>query len=405
MKRAGLQKLLRQNISIPQLLGYAFAALTGMSIIFAAFRFSMDVRPLFSSSANLFKPEYMVVNKKVSVLAVFNSNQTTFTQTEIDEIDRQKFVRSVSYFTPSRFRVKAFTQPSSQIPPFSTDLFFESVPDRLLDSAEPDWSWDEHTGIIPIIIPRDYLNLYNFGFAGSQGLPQISETIVQQVVFRVVIAGNGQREVFDGHIVGFSDFLNTILVPESFMAWANKRFGDTGGNDKISRLIVETKNPGDPAIAEFFASKPNYDVNDNKGDQGKLSYFLTLLITGVLIVGGLIMLPAVGLMLLSINLLVYKNQKTLGNLILLGFRRSKLSLPYCVLVLALNVTVGLLSFFVARYIQSLYAPRLATLGVSGLSEGFWATTGFAAAFVLLITLLDMLWIRRKIGKIEIPSRG
>jgi len=393
-----LLQLLRQNISIPQFIGYAFAALTGMSIIFAAFCFSTDVRQLFEPAIGLFKPEYMVVNKKVSLLSSFNSDRTAFSQEEIDEISRQRFARSVSFFTSARFRVKAYTIPSSQIPAFATDLFFESVPDRLLDSASPDWQWNEQNSMIPIIIPRDYLNLYNFGFAGSQGLPQISETIVQQVVFRIVISGNGQKQVLDGRIAGFSDFLNTILVPETFMMWANDRFGETDAS-KISRLIVETDNPADPAIVEFFAEKPHYVISQNKGDQGKLSYFLRLMIIIIMTIGILIMLPAIGLMLLSINLLLYKNQKTLGNLILLGYRRATLSIPYCLLTLLLNVAIGVASLIIARYAQSVYAPSLATLGITSLSDGFWATTGFSIVFVLLITFVNVVWIQRKIRNI------
>ena len=397
-----LQKLLRQNISIFQLAGYAFAALTGMSIIFAAFCFSRDVRPLFAPTAGLFKPEYMVVNKKVSLRATFDSKLTEFSQREIDEISRQKFVRSVSGFTSGTFGVRAYTKPSLQIPDFYTDLFFESVPDHLLDNATSSWQWDEQTGMIPIILPRDYLNLYNFGFAGSQGLPQISESVVQQVLFTVRLSGNGLQEFFDGRIAGFSDYLNTILVPDAFMKWANERFGD-GSDGKLSRLIIETVNPADPAIAEFFAEKQNYDISGNKGEQGKLSYFLRLMITVVIIIGVLIMIPAIGLMLLSINLLVYKNRKTLGNLILLGYRRNKLALPYCILALVLNVAVGLTSLLIAGYAQSAYAPRLATLGINDLSGGFWTTAAFATIFVLSVTALNVFWIRKNIGKI--PAKG
>ncbi|MDR1154071.1 MAG: ABC transporter permease [Bacteroidales bacterium] len=396
-------QLLRQNISIPQLLGYAFAALTGMSVIFSAFCFSRDIRPLFAPATGLFKPEYLVVNKKVSLLATFNSDRTAFSPSEIDEISRQEFVRSLSCFTSCRFRVKAYTQPSSRIPPFSTDLFFESVPDRLLDSAVPDWRWDEQSGVIPIMIPRDYLSLYNFGFAGSQGLPQISEAVVQQVVFRVAVSGNERQQVFDGRIAGFSDYLNTILVPDAFMQWANERFGE-GAASRTSRLIIETDNPADPAIAAFFAAEQNYDVSGNRDEPGKLSHFLSLLIAVVMIVGTLIMLPAVGLMILSINLLVYKNQKTLGNLVLLGYRRSRLAGPYCLLALALNTAVGTASFAIAGYAQNLYAPGLAALGITDLSGGP-GKAGFAILFVLLVTALDILWIRRKINKIKTPARG
>jgi hypothetical protein len=398
-----LQKLLRKNLSVPQFAGYAFAALTGMSILFAAFCFATDTRPLFASEAELFGQEFMVVNKQVSPVAAFNSELTTFSPTEIDEIRQQDFVRSLAYFSPSRFRVKAYTEASSQMPYFSTDLFFESVPDRLLEIPPAEWKWDAENGMIPIIIPRDYLNLYNFGFSGSQGLPQLSESLVQQVTFKIFLIGNGTRATFAGRIAGFSDHLNTILVPEAFMNWANERFGDQGQAEKISRLILEVKNPADPKITEFFAVRPHYEIGSNKGEQGKLSYFLTLLIMIVMAVGLLILFPAVGLMMLSIHLLIYKNRETLGTLLLLGYGRKQLAIPYCLLALALNILVGLVSLALAGYARSLYGVKLALLGAG--ADGFGPTVLFAGAFVLVVTLLDVMWIRRNIRNITVPALG
>jgi hypothetical protein len=287
----------------------------------------------------------------------------------------------------------------------ASDLIFESVPDEWLDKSNPQWKWNEESRLIPVIIPQDYLNLYNFGFAGSQGLPQISEGIIQQLVFQIVISGNGQQEVFDGQIVDFSNDLNTILVPESFMQWANNRFAHPNESSRISRLILEVKNPADPSIPTFFSSKPDYVVNNNKGEQGKLSYFLSLLIIAVMTAGGLIMLPSIGLMFLCINLIVYKNQKTLGDLILIGYRRMALSLPYCLLVLVLNLLTGIAALGIVRYLRNMYIPKLEALGLSNFISGFQSTIFFTLLFILLLTLLDILWIGRKIKKIKIPARG
>jgi hypothetical protein len=400
-----LLKLLTQNVSILQLAGYALAALTGVSILLAGFCFSKDIRPLFSSDARLFRKELMVVNKKVSALAALGVGNTYFTSQEIKEIEQQSFVRSVACFTPSRFQLRAYFDASSHTPGLASDLFFESVPDEWLDKPNSQWKWDEKSRLIPVIIPQDYLNLYNFGFAGSQGLPQISEGIIQQLVFKIIVSGNGQQEIFDGRIVDFSSHLNTILVPESFMQWANNRFAPSGSTGQISRLILEVKNPADPLIPAFFSSKPDYVINNNKGEQGKLSYFLSLLIIAVMTTGGLIMLPSIGLMFLSINLLVYKNQKTLGNLILTGYRRAALSLPYCGLVLVLNLLVGVAALGIVGYVRNLYIPKLEILGLSNFISGFQSTIFFTLLFILFLTLLDILWIRRKIGKIKIPARG
>ncbi|MDR3060802.1 MAG: ABC transporter permease [Dysgonamonadaceae bacterium] len=394
--------LLRKNVSVSQVLGYAFAALAGMTILFSAFCFREDVKPLFSSESGLFKPGFMVVNKKVSVLSAFGKGNSIFDSSEIEEIRRQDFVRSLSYFTPCRYQVRAMISLSGRMSTLSTEMFFESVPDKLLAQyGNKDWKWDETSGLIPIIIPRDYLNLYNFGFSGSQGLPQISESIIQQLVFQIIIDGNGVSENFKGRIVGFSDNLNTILVPEVFMSWSNNKFAASGGDDsgRISRLILEVKNPADPKIAEFFAAKPDYEVNDNKGEQGKLSYFLTILIVSVMVVGALVMLPAIGLMLLSINLMVYKDRQTLNHLMLLGFSRDALVRPYSILVIVLNFVVALFGVFFTLIIRHFYFSRLGVLGITETSGSLVSTFVFSICFVLVLTILDIYWIYRKIKKV------
>lgn len=81
------------------------------------------------------------------------------------------------------------------------------------------------------------------------------------------ITGVGRTENFKGKIVGFSNRLNTILVPETFMTWANNEFA-RGRKSEPSRLIVEVNNPTDDRIAVFFKDK-GYDTEDDKLDAGK----------------------------------------------------------------------------------------------------------------------------------------
>ena len=68
------------------------------------------------------------------------------------------------------------------------------------------------------------------------------------------IAGNGSQDLLKGHIVGFSDRLNTILVPEAFMQWANEKYGERKAANP-SRLILEVHNPADERIAQYFQKK------------------------------------------------------------------------------------------------------------------------------------------------------
>lgn len=136
----------------------------------------------------------------------------------------------------------------------STDMFFESVPDEFVDIKLDKWHFDEETHTIPIIIPRNYLNLYNFGFAQSRSLPKLSEGLMGLIQMDIMMRGNGRVEQYKGNIVGFSNRLNTILVPQSFMNWANKNFAPDA-EAQPARLIIEVSNPADSSIASYFQRK------------------------------------------------------------------------------------------------------------------------------------------------------
>jgi hypothetical protein len=168
-------------------------------------------------------------------------------------------------------------------------------------------------------------------------------------------------------------------------------------------MIIEVKNPADPEIAEFFAAK-NYDIKANKGEQGKLSYLLKIIITIISIVGLLVLLPAMGLMFLSINLLIYKNRKTLGNLILLGFSRNELAKPYSILVLVLNASVGLIAFICFIVVRGIYLSRLEVLNIKNTPVDLW-TVGFVLLFVFGVSFINISWIHKKIKKIIPPVMG
>ena len=67
----------------------------------------------------------------------------------------------------------------------------------------------------------------------------------------IMMRGNGRVEQYKGNIVGFSNRLNTILVPQSFMEWANKNFAPNA-EAQPARLIIEVSNPADSSIAVIF---------------------------------------------------------------------------------------------------------------------------------------------------------
>ena len=391
-------KLMRRHISLGQLAGFFFANLCGMVIVLLSIQFYQDVAPVFTEGDSFMKKDYIIVSKKVSTLGSFVGKSSTFSQTEIDEIEEQPFTRGVGEFTPSQFKVSAGVGMEQLGLNLSTAMFFESVPDKYVDTNLDEWHFEPGQEEIPIIIPRNYLNLYNFGFAQSRSLPQISEGVINMVNLEVRIHGGGKRDTYKGKIAGFSNRLNTILVPESFMTWANIHYGDGGIRKEPSRLIVEVNNPTDDRIAQFFRER-GYDTEDDKLDAGKTTWFLKVIVGIVLSVGLLISALSFYILMLSIYLLLQKNTTKLENLLLIGYGPNRVAFPYQSLTIALNAIVLVLSVSIVLYVRTLYLDLVEQMFPSLNAGSWWLMLVVGILLFLLVSCFNVLAIRKKIASI------
>lgn len=279
----------------------------------------------------------------------------------------------------------------------STDLFFESVPDAYVDVQSEEWKFNPESNIIPIIIPRNYLNLYNFGFAQSRNLPQLSEGIIGMVNLDIRLVGNGKTGQMKGHIVGFSSRLNTILVPESFIRWANARFS-TGVEAEPSRLIVEVGNPADERIVQFVQRK-GYEMEGNELEAGKTVWFLKLIVGVVLSVGLLISVLSFYILILSIYLLLQKNMRKLETLLLIGYSPAQVARPYQMLAVVLNLSVLLLGIAIVIGIRGTYLPVITSLLPDAGNESLLPALLTGACVFLLVSVLNIVMVRRKVDGI------
>lgn len=388
-------KLLKQHISLSQLLGFSLANVCGMVIVLLAVQFYRDVLPMFTQENSFLKGDYIIISKKVSTLGTIVGKQTTFSAGDIAEIEEQPFVKRVGSFLPSQFKVMAGM--GLQGIKMSTDLFFESVPDAYVDVQSEEWKFNPESNVIPIIIPRNYLNLYNFGFAQSRNLPQLSEGIIGMVNLDIRLVGNGKTEQMKGHIVGFSSRLNTILVPESFIRWANARFS-TGVEAEPSRLIVEVGNPADERIVQFVQRK-GYEMEGNELEAGKTVWFLKLIVGVVLSVGLLISVLSFYILILSIYLLLQKNMRKLETLLLIGYSPAQVARPYQMLAVVLNLSVLLLGIAIVIGIRGTYLPVITSLLPNAGNESLLPALLTGACVFLLVSVLNIVMVRRKVDGI------
>lgn len=387
-------KLLRQHISIGQLTGFFLASLFGMFIVLLSLQLYNDVAPAFTGKESFIKNNYIVATKRIGTLAGITGRSNAFTPSEIEALKQEEFTINVGGFTPSLFKVTAGVSiPQSGIN-LSTEMFFEAVPDEFIDVKLKKWLYDESSRTIPIIIPRSYLSLYNFGFAQSRSLPKLSDGLMSLIQLNITLRGNGMQETYKGNIVGFSNRLNTILVPQSFIDQANERFAPNR-DAHPSRLIIEVKNPTDSAIESYFKAH-KYETEGDNLEAGKLSYFLRLITGIILMIGLVISLLALYILMLSIYLLLQKNNTKLENLLLIGYSPAQVAFPYCLLAGVLNAVVIVIALALVLCSRNYYIELLQEVftPVEGAS---WMPAAVAGILLFIaVTLLNIVAIRKKV---------
>lgn len=388
-----LWKLLRRHVSLGQLCGFFLANLLGMVIVLTGLQFYKDVLPVFTSGDSFMKKDYLIVQKQVNLLATLGKGGG-FSDKEQAEIAAQPFCTGLGAFTASRYKVAAGFGMEG-VAQFSTEMFFESVPDAFVDVDRKDWHYTPEDELIPIVLPRSYLTLYNFGFAQSRQLPKLSEGVIGLMRVDIYVQGtNGRTARFKGQVVGFSNRLNTILVPESFMAWSNRKYA-TEVHGAPTRLIIEVDNPADDTIASFFADK-GYEVENDKLDAGKTVYFLKMIVGLVMGVGLLICILSFYILMLSIYLLVQKNTTKLQNLLLIGYTPVRVSAPYQLLAIGMNLCVLLLSLLLVAWVRNGYISIVQMVYPDLQAGSMWLTIQIGTLLFIGVSVMNVIAIRHKV---------
>lgn len=386
-------KLLRKHISIFELAVFFVANLIGMAVILAGVQIYSDVRPMLDGEKTLIGNEYMIVTRPVERVGI---GAPTFSDDDIADFKQQEFVVDLGQFAASQFEVSGSVMFNGRR--LSTMMFFEAVPDSFIDVTSRDWHFKPGSTTIPIILPRNYLNLYNFGFSQTQKLPQITEDMIKRIELGIRISGDGLRDDYTGRVVGFSDRLNTILVPMEFMTWANGHYA-AAKESEPTRLILEVENPGAPEVMDYL-QEHGYAAEDKPAESSKALFILKASIAVIIGIGAIFSVLSMIILTLSIFLLLQKNITKLENLVLIGHKPSYVAMPYNLMTLVLNLSVYALSVVVVWLLQGKYMSYLSEIAGFELSATPLSAILFGLALTAIIVTFNVFIIHRKIREIS-----
>jgi hypothetical protein len=297
-----LKEILFRNKTNFQFVFATFGALIGLTALCLSFQLMLDVQSFHSGEEDLFGPNSVVIQKKVTKLSTLGMNSTDFSDEEVEELRNKEFITDVAPFESADFRVAISEVEGDGLPPFYADMFFQSIPDRFLD-LDVDWSWNQESEYIPIVLPRDFIMIINYGIAQSQGFNQISEELMLAARLTIHIKGKDGNTKMIGRVVGFSQKISSILVPKSFLDHANEQYG-SGNKIQPNRIFISTVDDSYGELEDLMEDM-NLDIAKSAIDVAKIKTII-----GVVI--GIFGIAAVLIMLLSLMGFVQYSQLVLS---------------------------------------------------------------------------------------------
>jgi len=385
-----LHKLLHGGKRSFSVMTYA-ALLIGFFLLFVAVQLYDDASSLLRSPQQKKDGyEYLVINKKITNAMMGNNAASYFSPEEIEQLGKQSSVSKIAPVTSNQFGITANTLGQLA---FSTQLFFESVPEEMLDVVPEKWSWHLGDQSVPVVLSADYLNLYNFGFALSQGLPQLSEESIKVIPFNVTIYDKQHEENFVATVAGFTQRYSSVLVPAEFMHYANDHFG-TEKEAATSRIILQTKEAGNPELVRYLADN-GYATQNDKLKTSKLKTIVNVVVGTCGIMGLLVLTLSVMIVMLYLKLLIVRSSDKLQLLSILGYTPSVLKKQFTNRIIRALLFLIFLSVLLTAIAQFMIATQLKTYGIE-LSSWLSLTTVFSA---LLSCLLISWLLNRNINKV------
>ncbi len=382
----------------------ALGAILGFTLLLITLQLFTDVDTIFNSEADAIDSEYLVLKKHVSTLSTIGlSSNTTFDSNEIEEIKNQNFIKDIAPFNNATFEVMAVLgMEGGKFPTMKSLAFFETIPDQFIDVETNNWGWEKGDTKVPIILPNTYLDAYNFGIAQAAGTPQVSKGIIGAFSIKLEVSGNGEKAVYQGNVINFSDRINSILVPKSFLDFANMEYG-TPSKQETFRVIVEVTDANDPSLKKYIEEN-GYETNSEQLRGGKVEQILRGFLNFHVLIGIIIILQSAFLFVLYSQILIQKSKYEIQLLLILGYQWRTITNQINKSFIWVFVLVGFVSFLCFGAVKLWFNTwLLEEVGMEVTSLVSISTMLFGLGFLLLFLFLTGFNISNKVKQLAKPN--
>lgn len=345
---------------VSRLLSYA-GLCVGVLLLLCSIQMYINIQQMLSG--NIIRKagfDYVAVSKRVTNDNMGQPEKTMFSEQEIEEIKAQPFIADAAPLVSTNFQLEL---NGGGMLAFKTNLFLEAIRPEFIDTVPPGFNWREGQMTVPVIISSDFLEAFNV-FGPSYGLPQVSPETAQGIPIFITCHGdNGLEDVFQGKWLALTDRINSVLVPLSFIEWANKYYGGRK-ESHFTRVYVKTEDANNTAFLKFLDSK-NYSVNKDKIKFGRMKQVLQGIFSGLGIFGLLVVVLALMLFSFYLQLVIARSKDNLQLLLTLGYSPrwlgrnvSRKFIPVYILIVTIALALTQIMQWLFHRIEVLKASEL-----------------------------------------------
>ena len=319
----------------------------GLFFLFTSLHFLHKIYT-YGENSEMLSKNTIVIQKKVTSGPLLGLNNPEFSDEQIDEVRSMEFVESCDPIRSNTFDV-VLSIDDPLIPAFNSNIYVQSVHEDYLDVKTEHWDWDERSKTLPIIMPRDFLMMMN-NFLSASNIPQLSDELVLDLKIDLRIGPRNYRETVHARIVGFTNELSSILVPEYFLNWANQKYGEKE-KEVISQLVVKSKD-GQFGLLENYLEEKEFESKKSQLLIAKLKSTLGVLLTIISSISLLAVFLSMLVLIQYLQLIMTKNDYEIRTLLRLGHAPNqliKVFLRYFMSLFSVVAVLSLLLFIPAKY--------------------------------------------------------
>jgi len=364
----------------------------GILILLVALQTFVNIRALLQEN-NPRKQGYDYISVSRTITNENMGRDNSFSAKDLQLLRAAPGVQEISPLYSNKFRAEA---SAGSVMPFSTDLFLESIDNSFIDSVPPAFSWQPGQTDVPLIFSSDFLEIYNV-FAPAQGLPQVSAKTISSINIMLTCSGPLGTQHYRAGIVAFSDRINSILVPRSFLNWNNLHLdGDT--LTRIERVYIRTKDANNPQLISYL-DRGNYHLNKDKVKFSRIKGILQNIVAALGIFGVLVIALALMLFSFYVRLMIARSRDNLRLLLVLGYSPAWLAKSVARTWLPVYGIIIVLALLGTQFLHLLFR------NLPFVNQGeipwvvHWSVAVTALVLLLITTLLNAALVRKELQRL------